>query len=265
MTTRLFLSLLGLTTAMTVMVRAQDKPAVQPSPAPAQAEWNFDKNEVGKLAIGWRVGQTGGTSAVGRWTVIKEEGAASGPNVLKLETQAESGIFNLCIAEKPTFKDLDISVRLKANSGNEDQGGGPIWRCKDENNYYICRINPLEENFRVYKVENGKRSQLKSEKIETKTGQWYEVRAVMVDDKIECYVDGKKYLEVTDATFKDAGMVGLWSKADASSSFDNVVVRASNLSKSDTAGAAKPGSEKNGRTDDDHDDDDDDREDDDPR
>lgn len=202
---------------------AQDSPGAPPSP---EAEWRIDQDEAGKSPAGWRVAETKGTGKPGKWMVAVDKSAPSGPNVLKLDTRADGQTYNLLMAEQSSFKDLDLRVRVKANSGNEDQGGGPIWRCKDANNYYVCRINPLENNFRVYKVENGKRSQLKSEKIETKTGKWYEVRAVMVGDRIECYVDGKKYLEVEDTTFKDAGKVGLWTKADASSSFDDVCVYA---------------------------------------
>lgn len=190
------------------------------------AEWNFDKDEVGKAPPGWRVAETKPSGKTGKWSVVADENAPSKPNVLRLDTQAEGGTFNLFIAEKSSFKDLDLRVRVKAVSGNEDQGGGLIWRAKDENNYYICRINPLEENFRVYKVVDGKRSQIQSEKIETKTGQWYEVRAVMTGDHIECFVDGKPYLHAHDDTFKDGGMVGLWTKADASSVFDNIAVYA---------------------------------------
>lgn len=212
--------------ALAVPVLAQNKPNLQPTLQSPKAAWNFDKDEVGKPSPGWRTAETSGTGKTGKWTVAKDDSAPSKPNVLKLETQADGKTYNLCIAEKSSFKDLDLRLRIKSNSGEEDQGGGPIWRCKDENNYYICRINPLEGNFRVYKVENGKRSELKSAKVETKTGQWYEVRAVMVGDKIECYVDGKKHPDATDDTFKDAGKVGLWTKADASSSFDDVAVNA---------------------------------------
>ena len=211
-------SILSLTAGLAGAAHAE-----QSSP---QTEWNFDKDEVGKSPVGWRFAETGGSGKTGKWAVAADESAPSKPNVLKLETQAESQTYNLFIAEKSSFKDLDLRIRVKADSGQEDQGGGPIWRCQDENNYYICRINPLEGNFRVYKVENGKRTQLKGEKLETKTGQWYEVRAVMVGEKIECYVDGKKYLDAADGTFKAAGMIGLWTKADASSSFDNVAMYA---------------------------------------
>ena len=203
---------------------AQDRPTAPPSPQTPTAEWNFDKDEVGKAPSGWRAAETRGTGKVGKWGVATDPSAPSRPNVLELDAQADDQTYNLLVAEKSSYKDLDLRVRIRANRGKEDQGGGLIWRCKDENNYYICRINPLEGNFRVYKVAKGKRTQLESAKLETKSGQWYEVRAVMAGDKIECYVDGKKYLDAKDETFRDAGKVGLWTKADASSSFDDVVV-----------------------------------------
>jgi hypothetical protein len=198
--------------------------ADQTAPSAPLAEWNFDKDEAGKTPPGWQVAETKGGGKTGKWTVVPNATAPSKPNVLKLDTHAEDSTYNLLIAEKTSFKDLDLRTRIQAISGKEDQGGGLIWRCKDPNNYYICRINPLEGNFRVYKVEDGKRSQLQSEKVDTKAGQWYEVRAVMVGERMECFVDGKKYLEAKDDAFKEAGMVGLWTKADASSVFDSFAV-----------------------------------------
>ena len=185
--------------------------------------------------------------------MAKDDAAPTKPNVLKLKTAAEDRTFNLLMSQKTPsalFKDLDLRVRMRPDTGKVDQGGGLIWRCQDENNYYICRLNPLETNFRVYKVEQGKRTQLASEKLEFNAGQWYEIQAVMVGNKIECYVDGKKYLEVTDDTFKDAGLIGLWTKADASSSFDNLEVlppvkpREEKPAKTDEGGAKKTGKDE---------------------
>ena len=135
------------------------------------------------------------------------------------------------MATATSYRDVNVRTRSRPISGEEDQGGGVIWRCRDENNYYICRINPLESNFRVYKVVDGRRKKLQSAHLETHPGKWYVVRAKMVDDHITCYVDGKKLLDVHDDTFTDAGMVGLWTKADASSSFDNVAVQPARPSK----------------------------------
>ncbi|MCH8054384.1 MAG: hypothetical protein IH895_10005, partial [Planctomycetes bacterium] len=134
--------------------------------------------------------------------------------------------FNIAVQENATYADLDLSVKVKGVSGEEDQGGGPLWRCTDESNYYICRFNPLEDNFRLYKVIDGKRKQLATVKIETEAGKWYTVRVTMIDFEIACYLDGKKLLEAEDASLTEAGVIGLWTKADAVTSFDDLMVKA---------------------------------------
>ena len=131
--------------------------------------------------------------------------------------------FNVALIAGTSFKDIDLSVRLKAVAGEIDRGGGLIWRARDKSNYYICRFNPLEDNYRVYKVENGKRTMFKGEKTPG-DANWHTLRVTMVGTKITCYFDGKKYLEAEDATFAEAGMIGLWSKADAQSYFDKLTV-----------------------------------------
>jgi hypothetical protein len=87
-------------------------------------------------------------------------------------------------------------------------------------------MNPLEDNFRVYKVVAGKRTQLGTADVKVKvpTGQWHRIQIEMKGEAITCSLDGKKYLQVQDATFKDAGKVGLWSKADAQTHFDDFKV-----------------------------------------
>ncbi len=193
----------------------------QPTPL---ATWNFDQDAAGKAPAGWVAQETHPGPKLGVWKITADPAAPGKPNVLTLTTEEPKATFNLLLAEQTAYKDLDLRVRVRGNSGKEDQGGGLVWRCRDENNYYICRINPLEPNYRVYKVVDGRRQQLQSTKVEPKTGQWYEVRATMVGDQITCYLDGQKCLEVRDDTFKDAGMIGLWTKADASSSFDDLFV-----------------------------------------
>ena len=183
----------------------------------------FDGDKPARVPDGWRVRQTHPTKELATWQIVSDASAPSKPNVLALtKTVNANGTFNLAIAEKTSYTDLDLTVAVKAVSGREDQGGGPIWRCKDENNYYVCRFNPLEGNYRLYKVVNGKRKQLDSASVNTEPGRWYTVRVTMVGDRITCYLDGKKMLAATDDTFKEAGMIGLWTKADAASSFDKL-------------------------------------------
>ena len=189
--------------------------------------FTFDSDKVGLAPVAWSIRQTNPSNALATWKVTSDPTALSKPNVLTLsKTDNYGSTFNLAIAEGMTFRDLELSVRVKALSGEEDQGGGPIWRCKDENNYYVCRLNPLEGNFRVYFVKNGRRKQLNSTKVETKSEWWYTVRVTMVGSEISCYLDGKKLLEAKDETLAEGGMVGLWTKADATTSFDDLIVGA---------------------------------------
>lgn len=187
---------------------------------------NFDDSKAGTVPERWSIQETGKPTASATWMVVRDSTAPSQPNVLAL-TQAEGhgSTFNIAIADLSSYKDLDLSVMVKAATGEEDQGGGPIWRCKDKNNYYVCRFNPLEGNYRVYEVVNGRRKQLGTARVETNAGEWYSVRVTMVEDQITCYLDGKKLLNVSCNTFMDAGMIGLWTKADAATHFDDLVVR----------------------------------------
>lgn len=218
-------------------------------------DWIFDHDETGRPGAAWKLTSTNPADARATWTIVRDRKAMSGPNVLTLDANSGGGVFNLAIAERTSYADVDVRTRIRPNSGSVDQGGGVIWRARDENNYYICRINPLEGNFRVYKVVSGRRTQLQGISLTTEPAKWYAVRAKMIGDHIQCFVNGSKLLDVTDTTFRGAGMVGLWTKADASSSFDNIAVKPAKASKEDQT-AAKAARQGNKAGDDDDDDDD---------
>ena len=202
---------------------------IEPEEAPPRVKveavtWNFD--DVASANEGWRAAETRATKSLATWEVVKDETAPSQPNVMALtHTENYNGTFNIAVQENATYANIDLSVKVKGVSGEEDQGGGPLWRCTDENNYYVCRFNPLEDNFRLYKVIDGKRKQLATVKVETEPGKWYTIRVTMIDFEIACYLDGKKLLEAEDAALTEAGVIGLWTKADAVTSFDDLTVK----------------------------------------
>ena len=188
--------------------------------------WNFNADMPGKIAFGFHIAETKGKGKIGVWQVMEDKAGPSPSNVLALtSTENRGSTYNLAIAKDTSHKNLDVSVKVKAVSGKEDQGGGPIWRTKDADNYYIARWNPLEDNFRVYFVKDGKRKQLSSANVELPSDQWHTIRIVMMGQKIDAYLNGKKLITVEDSTFADAGMVGLWTKADAATSFDDLSVK----------------------------------------
>jgi hypothetical protein len=176
--------------------------------------WNFDSDPVGTIANGFG-------NDFGMWRTTADASAPSKPNILAQLAKSAGPEFNITLIGSTSFKDIDLTVKMKAVAGRIDQGGGLEWRARDTKNYYIARYNPLEDNFRVYHVVNGNRKELQSTSIKRTEG-WHNLRVAMSGDHIECYYDGKKYLDVRDSTFKDAGKIGLWTKADAQTHFDDL-------------------------------------------
>jgi hypothetical protein len=160
-----------------------------------------------------------------RWVIISDPSAPSQPNVVaQNSTDPTDSRFALLIADEGSFKDLDLSVKFKFVSGDVDRAAGLAFRLKDANNYYVVRVNALEDNYRLYHVVAGKRHQFAGANFEVSPRNWHELRVECVRDKIICYYDGVKKIEATDDTFMDAGKVGLWTKADSVIYFDDVRV-----------------------------------------
>ncbi len=140
--------------------------------------------------------------------------------------------YNLCWAEGVQFTDVVLRVRVQARSGVVDQGGGLMWRGADRDHYYICRANPLEDNFRLYKVVGGVRTQLASATVEMpdaargRPGKWHTIEITHRGDRIVCTLDGVTRLEAQDATLPQGGGAGVWTKADARTWFREFQARA---------------------------------------
>jgi len=187
--------------------------------------WDFEDQAPGQPPKGWTAAKTGEGKG-SEWKIVEDASAPKGAKVLaQTSSEAPGSLFNLCVAEEASLRDVDLSVAFKAVTGEGDQGGGPMWRYRDPNNYYIARMNPLEKNYRVYKVVNGMRTQLGSATVEAPAGKWHTIRVVHKADHIQCYLNGKPLLDVKDDTFKEAGKIGLWTKADAVTYFDDLQVR----------------------------------------
>jgi len=204
---------------------------------------SLDAARVGEMPLGWTVSKTG-QGPGSQWAVVEDATAPGGKALAQTSDRGPRPLFNLCIADETRFQDVDLSVSFKANAGKIDQGGGPVWRYRDADNYYVARVNPLEDNYRVYKVVNGKRTQLASADVTIPAGPWHDVRVVHVGDRIQCYLDGKRRLEVADDTFEAAGKVGLWTKADAQTSFAGFrVARAGHMPEREVADGLPPAPE----------------------
>src|SRR5882724_11604236 len=189
--------------------------AVLVSVALADTE-NFDNCKTGAPPPGWTATKTG--SGTAKWTIEHDDSAPSKPNVLKQSGQAT---YPVCIKDDTSIKDGFVEVKFKPISGKEDQAGGVIWRPKDSNNYYIDRANALEDNVTIYHTINGRRTEKKRTNTKVTSNKWHTLRVDFQDNHFTVTFDGKETIEWDDNTFKDAGKVGVWTKADGVTLFDD--------------------------------------------
>src|SRR5262249_54368461 len=151
---------------------------------------DFETLALGTPPKGWTVAQTIGEKdlkgTLAKWEVQEAKDAPSGKRVLRLvESKNRGEVFNLCLRDAPPPADLLLEVKLHAESGSEDRGGGLVWRAQDERNYYLARWNPLEHNLRVYKVENARRVQLQNATVDADANAWHTLRVTMKGRVIE--------------------------------------------------------------------------------
>ena len=190
---------------------------------------DFSQDAVGQPPKGFQLGHTGKVGRPGQWEV-----QAEGDNkyLAQLDADRTGSRFPVAVLADLTSVDVDLFVRFRPVSGQVDQAAGLVWRYQDENNYYIVRANAREDNVVLYKVQNGRRTDLpvkgegrtygKASKVPS--GQWGALRVVAKGPLFEVYHDGRKLYEVEDTTFTQAGKVGVWTKADSVTYFDDLTV-----------------------------------------
>jgi hypothetical protein len=194
----------------------------------------FDEMEIGAPPKSFGFARTG-QGRPGRWVVVKDDTAPSAPSVLaQTDADPAGDRFPLAVLEGFSAADVDLSVRFEPVSGAEDRAAGLVWRYRDADHYYVVRANALEGNVVLYKVEGGKRSDLKpkgggafayGKKAPVPSGAWSTLRVVARGPVFEVFLNGPKLFEVEDATFTAPGRVGLWTKADSVTRFDDLEFR----------------------------------------
>jgi hypothetical protein len=180
---------------------------------------NFESGEASVPPKGFTATFTG-NEQLKEWKTVND----NNNKVVAQLAKNKGDYYNLLVLDKQGYTDMTLSAKIKAVSGNEDQGGGLVWRYMDNNNYYVARYNPLENNLRFYRVVNGKRKQLESKTSNIPSGTWFILSIKMTGSKVECSLNGEKMIEASDETFTKAGLVGLWTKADAVSYFDELII-----------------------------------------
>ena len=176
---------------------------------------HFNADPAGALPSEWTAGVTGRGSH--RWSIEADTDAASKRNVLK---QSGRGDFPWCVVRGASLADGFVQVRFKPISGTEDQAGGLVWRWKDGDNYYIARGNALENNVSLYYTQNGRRNTIKYVSTPVAARQWHTLSVDFAGTHIRVALDGRIRIELDDGHIAGAGAVGVWTKADSVTLFD---------------------------------------------
>ncbi len=207
------------------------------TPALALASWlnvlaaaeivTFDAAKIGGPPQGWFSTITGVGDA--KWTIESDATAPSAPQVLQQSGRVSKPSFPLCLLDAPALRDGFVEVKFKTVSGTNDQAAGVVWRARDATNYYVCRANALEDNVVLYKVVAGKRTALDivgragGYGVEAKVPpeRWQALRVEFAGQHFKVWLEARLLFEVEDSTFTEAGKVGLWTKADSVTRFDD--------------------------------------------
>jgi hypothetical protein len=199
---------------------------------------DFERMNEGDEPLGFNIVLTG-DGGPSTWVVVTDENERGESKVvLQSSSQNENYRFPICVYEDFASKDVDISVRFKPVSGRIDQAAGLVWRYQDPNNYYVVRANALEDNVVLYKMVNGRRTDLKpvgsglfayGKDVNVPGNQWSLLEVTVKSNRFTVRLNGEKLFDVEDQTFKEAGKVGIWTKADSITMFDDFTITSHDL------------------------------------
>jgi hypothetical protein len=194
---------------------------------------DFEKAEAGKMPPGFTAALTGG-GGDGAWVIEKDPSSPAGANVLAQTSRDKTNKrYPVCVYDGLSARDVDVSVRFRPVSGEVDQAAGLVWRYRDEDNYYVVRANALENNVVLYKTQDGVRTDLKLKgkdsgygvKAEVPRDKWSTLKVSAAGNSFVVSLNEKALFEVVDDTFAEAGKVGVWTKADSVTRFDDLRVQ----------------------------------------
>jgi 3-keto-disaccharide hydrolase len=184
---------------------------------------DFDSAEVGKLPPDFTTALTGGGGPI-LWVVREDSQGTGGHKLLVQESSDDTSYrFPMCIYDKAVARDVSVEVKYKAISGSVDQAGGIVLRYSPEN-YYIARANVLEDNIDLFKTVNGKRLKIEEVTAKVSPGEWHTLIFEAKGPHLKVMFDGKLVIQTDDATFSEAGKIGLWTKADSVCAFRDLVI-----------------------------------------
>jgi hypothetical protein len=123
------------------------------------------------------------------------------------------------------FHDGEISMRFKLVGGALDQCAGILFNLKPNGDYLTVRFNAKEDNLVLWTFDKGKRSFVKKgvKDVPLQMQTWHTMKIAVHGTHLEGFLDGEPLIDYTLAA-PVSGKVGVWSKTDSISEFQDYTV-----------------------------------------
>lgn len=183
---------------------------------------DFDHFETGPVPNDFLPVLSGEGKAV-NWEIRSEPTARSSPNILALISTEEGNVhFPLLLYNKFTAKNAEIRAYFKAVSGKIDQAAEIIARYQDEKHFYVVQASAFENKVQLSKVVGDARQLINSANAPVTSGKWHEIQLSVHDTHFQVCFDGTPLFEAEDDTYQRAGKVGVATKSDGVTVFDDL-------------------------------------------
>jgi hypothetical protein len=184
--------------------------------------FDFESDAVGESPKGFAFKSTG-PGGEGKWLVVRD---GDEQVLAQVDRKRHKQRLALAVVEDAVLKDVKLAVRIKSVAGDREATGGVVWRYRDAENYLLARIDVLDNRVRLYRVVNGNLATFgREDGLKLKPDTWYTLRVAHQGSTIKVYLDDEVVIMEKDRHFRDAGKVGLWTKADAKTFFDDLRFR----------------------------------------
>jgi len=188
---------------------------------PATTVVSFAETAPGSLPTVFTPGLTGGGGPVA-WRVVADESVPSRRALAQTSSDRTDARYPICIYDLVSARDIDVAVRFKPVAGSVDQAGGIIVRVVDANSYHVLRANALEDNVRLYHVIRRRRSEFGGADVRVRSGVWQALRLRVEGARFQVHLEGRPLFEASDSRLAGPGRIGLWTKADSVTHFDQL-------------------------------------------
>jgi len=190
----------------------------------SETRFNFENETIDSLPKGF-ASYLGGTGSAGVWKIIHDNTSPSGPLVIAQTSQDITPVhFPILIFDDGIYSNARISARIRPVDGKVDQAGGIAFRFVDTENYYVARINALENTVQLYKFLGSRTFPLASIEVPVESNKWHLLEVETFGRIIRCYYEGKLVIEKEDSSI-ESGKAGFWTKSDSITYFDDFVIR----------------------------------------